>query len=254
MLTVLLSPSKKLDESKSKITKSSQLIFKNEALELANIMKNYSKADIQDLMGLSDNLSELNFNRFQTFESEFSLEKNSKQALYLFKGDVYDKMDVDNYTTTDLDFAQEHVRILSGLYGYVRPLDLIQPYRLEMGKKVANKNGKDLYSFWKNKTVNQINSENSNGTIINLASNEYFKSIDTKNLKANLININLKQLKNGQLKTIGLMAKRARGLMADFIIKNKITDVKDLKNFNAEGYVFNKELSDDNNFTFIVKM
>ncbi len=254
MLTVLLSPSKKLDESKSNIAKSSQLTFKDQALELAQVMKGYSQQDIQDLMSLSDKLAETNYQRFQSFNQEFSLDRGSKQALYLFKGDVYDKMDVDNYNDEDLDFAQNHVRILSGLYGYVRPLDLIQPYRLEMGKKVANTKGKDLYAFWKNQTVHKINEENENGTIINLASNEYFKSIDTKQLKANLVNVNMKQNKNGQLKTIGLMAKRARGLMADYIIKNKITKVEDLKNFNSEGYAFKPELSDDKNLTFVLDM
>lgn len=254
MLTVLLSPSKKLDESKSTIIKKSELIFKKEALELADIMRDYSKEDIQSLMELSDNLAETNYQRFQSFEKEFSLDKNSKQALYLFKGDVYDKMDVDNYNDTDLDFAQDHVRILSGLYGYVRPLDLIQPYRLEMGKKVANAKGKDLYAFWKGKTAAKINEENPNGTIINLASNEYFKSVDKKVLSANLVNVNMKQNKNGQIKTIGLMAKRARGLMADYIIKNKITDVEKLKDFKSEGYVFRADLSDDKNLTFVLDM
>jgi cytoplasmic iron level regulating protein YaaA (DUF328/UPF0246 family) len=254
MLTVLLSPSKKLDESKSSITKKSELTFKNEALELANIMRGYSKDDIQSLMDLSDNLAETNYQRFQSFEKDFSLDANSKQALYLFKGDVYDKMDVDNYNDEDLDFAQGHVRILSGLYGYVRPLDLIQPYRLEMGKKVANAKGKDLYAFWKDKTAAKINEENPNGTIINLASNEYFKSVDKKVLSANLINVNMKQNKNGQIKTIGLMAKRARGLMADYIIKNKITDVEKLKDFTSEGYVFRADLSDDKNLTFVLDM
>jgi cytoplasmic iron level regulating protein YaaA (DUF328/UPF0246 family) len=254
MLTVLLSPSKKLDESKSTITKKSELTFKTEALELADIMKGYSKEDIQSLMDLSDNLAETNYARFQSFEKEFSLDANSKQALYLFKGDVYDKMDVDNYNDADLDFAQGHVRILSGLYGYVRPLDLIQPYRLEMGKKVANAKGKDLYAFWKDKTAAKINEENPNGTIINLASNEYFKSVDKKVLSANLVNVNMKQNKNGQIKTIGLMAKRARGLMADYIIKNKITDVEKLKDFTSEGYVFRADLSDDKNLTFVLDM
>lgn len=254
MLTVLLSPSKKLDESQSSIKQSSQLTFKQEALELAKIMHGFSKNDIQELMSLSDKLTETNYQRFQSFNSVFSLEQGAKQALYLFKGDVYDKMDVDNYSDADLDFAQSHVRILSGLYGYVRPLDLIQPYRLEMGKKVANSKGKDLYAFWKEKTVRQINEENSNGTIINLASNEYFKSVDTKQLKANLITVNMKQVKNGQLKTIGLMAKRARGLMADYIIKNKIEDVELLKNFNSEGYKFKADLSDNKTLTFVLEM
>lgn len=254
MLTVLLSPSKKLDETKSKISNSSELIFKEDSLKLVDIMKNYKKEDIQKLMSLSDSLTELNYNRFQSFKNEFSLNENSKQAMYLFKGDVYDKMDVNNYTENDLNFAQAHIRILSGLYGYVRPLDLIQPYRLEMGKKVVNSEGADLYAFWKNKTVTKINEENPNGYIINLASNEYFKSIDKKSLKATLININLKQNKNGQVKTIGLMAKRARGLMADYIIKNKIEDLKSIKEFNSEDYVFREDLSDDKNFTFILDM
>lgn len=254
MLTVLLSPSKKLDENTNRITKSSQINFKDETLELAKLMQSYSKEDLQNLMKISDNLAETNFQRFQNFKSEFSLEQGSKQALFLFKGDVYDKMDVENYSDADIEFAQHHIRILSGLYGFVRPLDLIQPYRLEMGKKIANSQGKNLYDFWQAKITAKINQENPNGVIVNLASNEYFKAVDKKQLSGRLVNINMKQLKDGKLKTIGIMAKRARGLMADYIIKNKLNNIEDLKEFSAEGYKFSAELSDESNLTFVLKL
>lgn len=254
MLTILLSPSKKLDESSSKVLKHSEISFKKSTLELIDIMQNYSKKDLQKLMNLSDNLAETNFQRFHSFKSEFSLGQGSKQALFLFKGDVYDKMDIENYSDSDIEFAQQHIRILSGLYGIIRPLDLIQPYRLEMGKKIVNSQGKNLYDFWQTKITKKINIENPNGVIVNLASNEYFKAINKKQLKANLVNINMKQLKDGKLKTIGIMAKRARGLMADYIIKNNLNNIEDLKNFSLEGYKFSAELSDKNNLTFILEM
>jgi cytoplasmic iron level regulating protein YaaA (DUF328/UPF0246 family) len=203
-------------------------------------------------MGLSQNLSDLNYTRYQNFKVPFT-QQNARPALFTFKGDVYDKMDVENYSDTDLEFAQNHIRILSGLYGILKPLDLMQPYRLEMGTKYKNKRGHNLYGFWDSKLTENINAEESE-LVLNLASNEYFKAIKPKALKANLLDITFKQYKDGQLKNIGLMAKRARGLMADFVIKNKITDKDKIMDFNAGGYSFAPDLSTDKNWTFTMKM
>ena len=252
-MLVLLSPSKKLDEtSKIPTDVATQPEFLHDAEILASGLKDLSRGDISDLMGLSQNLSDLNYNRFQEFSVPFT-KNNARPALFTFKGDVYDKMDVENYDAEDLKFAQEHVRILSGLYGILKPLDLMQPYRLEMGTKFKNERGNNLYGFWDSKLTDNINKQEEK-LVVNLASNEYFKSIKPKKLKADLLEITFKQYKDGKLKNIGLMAKRARGMMADYIIKNKITDKDDLLNFKESGYTFAPELSKDNNWVFTMNM
>lgn len=252
-MLVLLSPSKKLDEtSKISTEVATQPEFLHDAEILASGLKNLSRGDISDLMGLSQNLSDLNYNRYQEFSVPFTKE-NARPALYTFKGDVYDKMDVENYDEKDLEFAQKHIRILSGLYGILKPLDLMQPYRLEMGTKFKNERGSNLYGFWNSKLTEAINNQEEN-VIVNLASNEYFKSIKPKKLKAELLEITFKQYKDGKLKNIGLMAKRARGMMADFIIKNKITNKDDLLEFRENGYTFAPELSKDKNWVFTMNM
>jgi cytoplasmic iron level regulating protein YaaA (DUF328/UPF0246 family) len=252
-MLVLLSPSKKLDEESKVPTQNySQPQFLADAEILSSGLKKLTRGDISDLMGLSQNLSDLNYTRYQNFKVPFT-QQNARPALFTFKGDVYDKMDVENYSDTDLEFAQNHIRILSGLYGILKPLDLMQPYRLEMGTKYKNKRGHNLYGFWDSKLTENINAEESE-LVLNLASNEYFKAIKPKALKANLLDITFKQYKDGQLKNIGLMAKRARGLMADFVIKNKITDKDKIMDFNAGGYSFAPDLSTDKNWTFTMKM
>lgn len=252
-MLVLLSPSKKLDEeSKTPDLKYTQPHFLDESKNLASTLKEFSRGDIADLMGLSQNLSDLNYKRYQEFTTPFT-NSNARPALFTFKGDVYDKMDVEKYDDACLDFANKHIRILSGLYGILKPLDLMQPYRLEMGTKLKNDHGQNLYHFWDSKLTDFINSEKGD-LVVNLASNEYFKAIQKKGLKPELLDIAFKQYKDGKLKTIGLMAKRARGLMADFIIKNKITKKEDLLNFEEGGYKFDPELSKDNNWVFTMKM
>jgi hypothetical protein len=199
-------------------------------------------------MSISDKLSKLNFDRFQTFSTPFTL-TNAKQALLAFKGDVYNGIDAPNLSSQDLDFAQSCVRMLSGLYGVIRPLDLIQPYRLEMGTRLENDKGKNLYEFWGDQ-ISQILNEDESSVIINLASNEYFKGIDKKSLNAKIINIAFKEFKGDTYKIIGIYAKRARGLMVNYMIKNRITKSDDLKNFNVEDYKFRQNMSDELTWVF----
>lgn len=250
---LLLSPSKTLDYT-SEVTTSfySTPELLNDTKTLAAEAKKLSTLDIQALMDVSENIARTNHERFQQFETPFT-EDNARQALFAFKGDVYDKMDIPNYTEDDLAFAQEHLGILSGFYGLLKPLDLMQAYRLEMGRKFKTATAPDLYKFWDMKITEEVN-KNANGPIINLASQEYFKAVKKAKLKQPLYTLHFKQHKNDQLKTIGLMAKRARGMMADYIIKNRIDDVEELKKFNREGYRFTPELSTETEFVFIVNM
>ena len=224
--------------------------FQTETKSLISVLKKKSAKEIGSLMGISENLANLNEERFKTFQQEFNFE-NSKQALLAFKGDVYTKIDVDNYSALDFDFAQSHLRILSGLYGLLKPLDLIQPYRLEMGTRLENKKGKNLYEFWDKKIAKAINSASEGAPIVNLASQEYFKSVDLKTVDSRVINIHFKEFKNDSYKVIGFFAKQARGLMTDFAIKNRITDPKELKLFNQEGYEFADSLSTQWEWTFV---
>jgi cytoplasmic iron level regulating protein YaaA (DUF328/UPF0246 family) len=214
------------------------------------IMKKKTAKEIGELMHISDNLAELNDERFKTFQKDFTSE-NSKQALLAFKGDVYTKIEVDEYSKEDFEFAQKHLRILSGLYGLLKPLDLIQPYRLEMGIKLENKKGKNLYEFWDKKISKAINEASNGQTIINLASQEYFKSVHLKTLKSPLINIEFKEYKDNSYKIIGFFAKQARGMMSNFAIKNRITNPEQLKTFNESGYEYSEKMSDEKNWIFV---
>ena len=248
MITII-SPAKTLDLSTPEFVNSTEPIFQKDIKELVDIMKKKSSTAIMELMGVSENLAQLNEERFKTFQKTFTPD-NSKQALLAFKGDVYQQLKVENYTEKEFDFAQEHVRILSGLYGLLRPLDLIQPYRLEMGLKLENKKGKDLYEFWGTKIAKALN-ETGADTIINLASQEYFKAIDQKTLKAKIITPNFKEYKDGKYKIIGIFAKKARGLMTNYIIENKIDKAEKLKIFNEEGYEYSEQFSTKDEWVFI---
>jgi len=247
-MLAVISPSKTQDFTKTDIVKYSQTRQAKQTLELIDILKLKSKDDIAKLMSISEKLANLNFDRFQEFSNEFNL-NNAKQAILAFKGDVYNGIDAPSLTADDLDFAQENIRMLSGLYGVIRPLDLIQPYRLEMGTKLANPKGKNLYEFWGDGISKVLNIDESE-TLINLASNEYFKGIDKKSLNANIIDIVFKENKNGKYKVIGIYAKRARGLMVRFIIKNRINSAEKLKEFNTEDYTFNTNISDEKTWVF----
>jgi hypothetical protein len=200
-------------------------------------------------MSLSEKLSKLNFDRFQAFKTPFSLD-NAKQALLAFKGDVYNGINASSLSVKDLDFAQKNVRMLSGLYGVLRPLDLIQPYRLEMGTKLSNAQGNNLYDYW-GSGISEVLNEDEQKLIVNLASNEYFKAIDKKLLKAQILDIVFKEKKNDTYKVIGIYAKRARGLMINYIIRNRLTDAEVLKDFSDEGYLYNQDLSSDSTWVYV---
>lgn len=254
-MIIVLSPAKSLDlETDFGINEYSKVEFSDEIFELVKNLNQLSQQEISDLMKISDKLGQLNFSRYQNFAKKFDL-KNSRQALLAFDGDVYRGIDKKNYDKKDFEFAQNHLRILSGLYGLLRPLDLIQPYRLEMGtdlkkSKISNNLGKNLYEFWGDKITQKLN-EIKDDYLINLASGEYFEAINVKKLNKNIINITFKENKNGVLKIIGISSKRARGLMTNYIIKNKLSKISELKNFTQDNYKFSVELSDNNNFIFV---
>ncbi len=253
-MLALISPAKKLDfETKVKQGGTTQPQFLAQTEELVDILKGYSTGQIQKLMKLSDKLGALNYDRYQRFETPFTND-NAKPAVLAFKGDTYVGLDADSLKADDLKYAQKHLGILSGLYGLLRPLDLMQAYRLEMGTKLKNDRGEDLYDFWGEvitKACNKAVKNHKDQSIICLASNEYIKSVQPKNLTGNFITCDFKEVKNGAPKTIGLFAKRARGAMARYMIQNRIKTPAGLKKFKEDGYGFEKSLSDDNKFVFL---
>ena len=247
-MLAVISPSKTQDFEPAQIDVFTQTRQIEQSQVLVDLLKGKTQDDIASLMSISDKLSKLNFDRFQTFSTPFTL-SNAKQALLAFKGDVYNGIDAQSLSLDDFEFAQGHLRMLSGLYGVIRPLDLIQPYRLEMGTKLKNSQGKNLYEFWGDQ-ISQVLNEDESEVIINLASNEYFKGIDKKSINAKIVNIAFKELKNDTYKIIGIYAKRARGLMVNYMIKNRLTDPELLKGFNVEGYQFRQTMSDDLTWVF----
>ena len=248
-MLAIISPSKTQDFSQCNIDSFTQTRQIDSSDELIGILKNKSKSQISKLMSLSEKLSELNFDRFQKFKLPFTL-NNAKQAILAFKGDVYNGINAPELSSEDLEFAQGKVRMLSGLYGVVRPLDLIQPYRLEMGTKLSNAKGGDLYDYWGSEISSVLNDDEPD-LIINLASNEYFKAIDKKTLNANILDIVFKEKKGDSYKVIGIYAKRARGLMVNYIIRNRLESPEALKDFSDEGYRFDKELSTDSSWVYL---
>lgn len=207
---------------------------------------------LQELMTISENIAQLNIDRYKTFKIPFTA-KNAKQAIFAFKGDVYSGFNLVQYSEADYAFAQDHLRILSGLYGCLRPLDLIQPYRLEMKTKLKNERGNDLYQFWGDRITRHLNKElnrQKEPVLVNLASNEYFKSVKTKLLEGRLLTINFKETKNNKTRVVAIFAKRARGMMADYIIRNRLENPEDIRKFKQGGYKFNKHLSDEKQWTF----
>lgn len=249
-MIAVISPSKTQDftgDNHPLATLPSQL---SHSWTLIQQLRELSATDLQQLMKISPKLAQLNWQRFQDFTPKFTAD-NAKPALLAFKGDVYTGIDSANYTDEDFAFAQQQLCILSGLYGALRPLDLIQPYRLEMGTCFVNHAGKNLYQFWDKQVTEQLNQdENLQAVLINLASAEYFKVIQAKHLNATIYNIIFKENKSGVFKVIGIHAKRARGLMVDYMIKNRLTDEQQLKNFTANDYRFNPELSTQHDWVF----
>ena len=251
-MVTLISPSKTLnfdDNNSCNLNTDCRLI--NHTSELHKILVNFSINDLKDLMNVSDKIAELNYNRFKHWE-EPSKSDSSKQAIYAFKGDVYSGLDAESISENKFDFLQENLRIISGFYGLLRPFDKILPYRLEMGTKLSNSRGNNLYEFWGDNITNLLNNdiEDENSYVVNLASNEYFKSIKKNKLKNEIITPIFKEFRNGTYKTIAIYAKKARGLMSRFIIDNKIQKPENLKAFNLERYSFDGNLSDDYNYVF----
>ncbi|WP_116367840.1 peroxide stress protein YaaA [Parahaliea mediterranea] len=245
MLTVI-SPAKTLDfDTPPHTRKTTQPQFIGRAAELVEDARGLSPEDIRELMGVSENIAELNHARFMNWAAPFSLD-NAKQAVLAFRGDVYTGLDADTLSASQLGWAQKHLRILSGLYGLLRPLDLMQPYRLEMGLKFANRGGKNLYEFWGDAVTQALNAslkQSGSPVLVNLASNEYFRAVKPKALAADVITPVFKDLKNGKYKVISFFAKKARGQMARYIIEQELDDVAGLKKFREDGYRYNAKAS-----------
>lgn len=250
-MKLVLSPAKSLDyESKLPTVKFTQAQFLEESQRLNKLLKKKSAKGLSKLMSISDALGQLNYERNQEWELPFTKD-NARQAIYAFNGDVYRGFDAYTIPTEKIKQIQEKVRILSGLYGVLKPLDLMQPYRLEMGTKLEIGKHKNLYAFWKKDIVNSLNEELEDDELfVNLASQEYFKAIDTKALKVPVTNIEFKEFKNGDYKIIAIFAKVARGLMARYIIDTNAQTLDDLKSFNYEGYGFTDSMSSENNLVF----
>ncbi|CEN36087.1 peroxide stress protein YaaA [Capnocytophaga cynodegmi] len=243
-MKIVISPAKSLNFDKNIPTKEYSLpIFQTEMKEVNTELKKLTPNTLAELMHISEKLADLNWQRNQEFSLPFST-KNAKQAAYVFDGDVYDGLDILSLNNNEIEKLQKTLRILSGQYGLLKPLDLIQPYRLEMGTKISIAGSKDLYDFWKDKITNALNNELSdNELFINLASNEYFKAIDVKKLKTSVVTPIFKDWKGDELKIISFYAKKARGLMVKYIIKNDVQTIDGLKGFNYEGYNFSESLS-----------
>ncbi len=251
-MLMVISPAKTLDyqgRSYDTFTVPSQLAHSQ---VLVDQLRDLGPAEIGKLMKISPKLADLNVERYDSFSMPFT-PNNAKQALLVFKGDVYKGMDVEHYDAQELAYAQAHLRILSGLYGVLRPLDLMQPYRLEMGTKLKNSRGKDLYAFWGEKiaiALNQALEKSQSGWLVNLASNEYFKAIDQTTLAAKVLNIAFKENKGGLYKVIAIHAKRARGLMVNYAVKHQLQDIQALKDFDSEGYRYSQQLSTEAEWVF----
>ena len=253
-MKIIISPAKKMDCSNNEnIIPFSDSAFLDKSKELTKILKEFSPTKLSNLMGISPNLGLLNADRFSNWTLPFS-QKSAKQAILTFKGDVYKAINTEDFEREDFDFAQKHLRILSGLYGLLKPLDLMQAYRLEMSTKLKTKKGKNLYQFWRDSLTQHLANEikiNKESCLINLASNEYYKVLKFKDLGIEVITPVFKDFKNGKLKVISFFAKKARGLMCRYIIKNKITSPDKLYDFKDGGYAFDSNLSSDSEFVFV---
>ncbi|MNF63384.1 hypothetical protein D3C84_450870 [compost metagenome] len=253
-MLMVISPAKTLDYTTAPVTARHTLPeHLAHSAELIAQLRELTPAQIAALMHLSDKLAGLNAARFAQWSPEFTME-NAKQALLAFKGDVYTGLDAESFGEDDFDFAQQHLRMLSGLYGVLRPLDLMQPYRLEMGTKLANARGKDLYAFWGERIsgwLNEALAAQGDDILLNLASNEYFGAVKRKALKARIIDTEFKDLKNGQYKIISFYAKKARGLMARYVIQNRLRNPEDLKGFDLAGYSYAQAQSSPDKLVFL---
>ncbi|AKL13748.1 TPA: peroxide stress protein YaaA [Kluyvera intermedia] len=252
-MLILISPAKTLDyQSELATTRYTQPELLDHSQQLIKVARKLSAQQIKALMGISDKLADLNATRFHDWQPDFTL-KNARQAILAFKGDVYTGLQAETFTEADFDFAQQHLRMLSGLYGVLRPLDLMQPYRLEMGIRLENAKGKDLYQFWGETITNTLNDAikaQGDDIVVNLASDEYFKSVKTQKLNAQIIKPVFLDEKNGKFKVISFYAKKARGLMSRYIIENRLTKPEQLTTFDSEGYFFDEALSGKGELVF----
>jgi cytoplasmic iron level regulating protein YaaA (DUF328/UPF0246 family) len=255
-MLLIISPSKTQTLDVSIHGTYSHPVFSRQAGQLVEQLQQLDQAELGTLMKMSDKLAALNYQRFRNFQLPFT-SRNSRQALFMFQGDQFNPMGVEQYSKEQLVHAQHHLRILSGLYGILRPLDLMQPYRLEMATQLAVGEAKNLYGFWGERITRAVNEEllkDPFPVLVNLASAEYFKVIRKKELQANILTLSFKQEKEGRLKTIAIYAKRARGAMVDFIVKNRIINPEELKGFAIDGYGFKHDLSTDNEWVFVRKL
>lgn len=254
-MLALLSPAKKLDfEAPVTSLPGTRPLLIRETEELMKTVRQLTAKELAQLMKLSPALAELNFERFQRFSLSRRVRANTKQALFAFNGDTYVGLQARQFCAEDLAFAQEHLAILSGLYGLLRPLDLIQPYRLEMGTRLRTPRGNNLYEFWGDKIAKAVNKQLkqlSAPCVINLASNEYFSALDASALKAQVVHCVFKERRNGESRVIGLYAKRARGMMARFIVQQRLDDPQSLCDFNGSGYRYDRRASTPRELVFI---
>ena len=251
-MLVVVSPAKKLDVTGDKPKDYSLPVYTSEAKKLITNLKKMNPKSLEKLMGISTSLAELNFQRYQEWNEQHLLE-DSKQAILSFTGEVYSGLGAESFSDKELKEAQNRLRILSGLYGVLKPLDLMHAYRLEMGTSLKIGEKKNLYEFWGDKIVKELNialKELNSSTLVNLASTEYFKSVNKKKLNAEIITPVFKDFSNGKYKMVMVYAKKARGMMANYIIKNKIENTTDLIGFNTDGYCFNQEASTTNELVF----
>lgn len=253
-MIAILSPAKTLDYTKQTFCKKHTLPeFLDDSQELIDILAKMSPAKVGTLMSISEKLSVLNAQRFKDWSLPFD-ESNSKQALLAFKGDVYHAFDCENWKAADFTFAQKHIRMLSGLYGLLRPLDLMQPYRLEMGTKLKTGRGNSLYDFWGGKLTDALNAsikESKSKALVDLASKEYSGSVQLHSIDAPIVTPVFKDCKNGKYKIISFFAKKARGMMANYIVRNRIKNPRDLEAFDVAGYYFDPDASDEKTYTFL---
>ena len=250
-MILFLSPAKTLDFEKDvKVGEATKPVFLQESQKVNAKLKKVSRKKLMELQSISSQLASLNYDRNQQWYVEH--DENVKQAVFSFKGDVYVGLQAENWSEADMNFANEHVRILSGLYGILKPSDLIMPYRLEMGTSLKAGRREDLYHFWQDK-IKAYFKENieSDEQVINLASVEYFKAVEKAKVKNPILNVEFKDFSNGKFKIISFFAKKARGLMADYIVRNRIATVEDLKKFDTEGYCFDAKESTESNYVFL---
>lgn len=251
-MIAVISPAKTLDFETKHQAEFTTPRFPKETERLVKKLRRKKEKDLKSLMSISDNIAQLNVERYQSFSGTVDPEV-ARPAIHAFKGDVYIGLDSDSLKDEEIDYAQHHLRILSGLYGLLRPLDLIEPYRLEMGTKLKMGRHDNLYQFWGDKIANMLSKElkeNDDDILLNLASKEYFKSVNKKRVKGRIIDVEFKDFSNDQYKVISFFAKKARGLMSRYLIQNKISNPEDLKGFDLEGYYFVEKESSENQFVF----